>query len=82
MTALTQTPALDLPAVTATDILRTLRAHGMEPSTVQQTHSGDFSIKFVGGNGRWWARRIIESLPDAQVVRWADGEVTLVVVKV
>ena len=74
--------AIALPAVTATDILRTLRAHHIEPDTVQPTGDGDFALKFEGGNPRWWARRIVDRLPDAQVVRWAAGDVVVVVVRV
>lgn len=81
-----QTPitheATAFPAVNAVDILRTLRAHGIEPDTVQQLRSGEFSIKFDGGTSRYWSRRVLKALPDAEVARRHDGVMAMVVVRV
>lgn len=65
-----------------TDLLRDLRANGMEPHTMRRLRNGNISVKFVGATARYWARRISWARPDAVIVQTADGaEVALVIVR-
>lgn len=78
-----EAPAIAAEPVNAVAVLRTLRAHGIEPDSLATMRDGSFSLKFVSGQSRYWATRVLKALPDAALVSRGDGlEVCLVRVRV